>query len=814
MALYKYHYIELDTQRSPRISLQNIVAGETGNRLWITVKNNGETVDMSEKEDGEYIYRVCLVIKSNLGVRRQDSATEDSGITFIDENTGDHGKVNILLSKDSFTAGKNRARLEIYSTRSEENDTLIVSAEWTFDVDGSDEGDNVGVATPLLVEYENACRNYAEIAEALFVEHVVDPSVFEWMEAHPSEAAAVIDAWLDAHPEATTTVEDGAITNAKLNSEVEGRFEDIEDELFGTETIVDVLKTSTAGSTTFNFALGKSLVANTEYHVKVTISSAVGSNAKMYWRYGGTNYGQIGQITSGATSFEADSTPTVDATYIRFNNAITDADYTVEISHTVAKNTLDDIRADIASIAQNEEISYGSSSTVDGLMYKRILPEYYFEYAENPQSYAAADTYLDGIIRGVADGKHILFTTDCHYPQNSHITHQLQQYVRSKIDISRVLFGGDILDRNETPYLAFQIMSDYLNSCVAAFGANFLPSFGNHDINTANTPDADATRMDVGVAADLYTRHLDGYVNFETTKSYGDVTGNIDTVMGTIVDNAITADATIPTTLGMTRDEIVAALLKYHRLHYYVDDVENKIRYIVYNSGAPDNIVVKTILGTQSTGEIALQINWMFTTLMSTPTNYDIVLCAHETTLNPTAEEDSYINITYMYDIFGQLSCLKTKSAMIARLSSSSEINQDWMPTSNQVFNFADAPTVGKILVLVGHWHRDYAVKGYFFQDATGSSGRYTAYDYKGVLVDSGASISESTGEILIVGSHADKCYTTSKIPLTGVDEDTIDIATLGDGKIELKRIGHSRGITGTEDGSHTDPITRTFTIT
>ena len=83
MALYKYHYIELDTQRSPRISLQNIVAGETGNRLWITVTNNGETVDMSEKSNGEFIYRVCLKIDSDLGTRRQDSAQENSGITLV-----------------------------------------------------------------------------------------------------------------------------------------------------------------------------------------------------------------------------------------------------------------------------------------------------------------------------------------------------------------------------------------------------------------------------------------------------------------------------------------------------------------------------------------------------------------------------------------------------------------------------------------------------------------------------------------------------------------------------------------------------------
>jgi hypothetical protein len=222
MALYKYHYIELDTKRSPRISLQNIVAGETGNRLVITVTNNGEQIDMSEKSSGAFVYRVCLKIDSDLGTRRQDSATENSGITFIEANTGDHGKINILLSKDSFTAGKNRARLEIYSTRSEENDTLIVSAEWTFDVDGSDEGDNVGVATPLLVLYEKLAESWARggtgvrdgentdnamyfktLAEQAVQGGIIDPTFATWLTAHMSDFITAIgnnaDEWLSEH---------------------------------------------------------------------------------------------------------------------------------------------------------------------------------------------------------------------------------------------------------------------------------------------------------------------------------------------------------------------------------------------------------------------------------------------------------------------------------------------------------------------------------------------------------------------------------------------------------------------------------------
>lgn len=220
MALYKYHYIELDTKRSPRISLQNIVAGETGNRLIITVTNNGETVDMSEKEDDEFIYRVALRIDSDLGTRRQDSDDPDGGITFIEENTGDHGKINILLSADSYTVGKNRCRLEIYSKRSDEDDTLICSAEWTFDAAGNPTGENTGTAYPLMAYYEQLAKSWAvggtgrrdgentdnamyfkTLAEQAVRGGIIDPTFLTWLTAHMSEfltaVGGVADEWLE-----------------------------------------------------------------------------------------------------------------------------------------------------------------------------------------------------------------------------------------------------------------------------------------------------------------------------------------------------------------------------------------------------------------------------------------------------------------------------------------------------------------------------------------------------------------------------------------------------------------------------------------
>ena len=130
MALYKDHYIELDTKRSPRISLRNIVDGETGNRITVTLTNDESAVSLASES-----HRVCFRVDSDLGTRRQDSADENGGITFSS------GNAIILLSKDTFTVGMNRCRLEIYTTASATYDTKIFSAEFQFTADASDDSE-------------------------------------------------------------------------------------------------------------------------------------------------------------------------------------------------------------------------------------------------------------------------------------------------------------------------------------------------------------------------------------------------------------------------------------------------------------------------------------------------------------------------------------------------------------------------------------------------------------------------------------------------------------------------------------------------
>ena len=115
MAIYKDHYITLDTKRTPKIALQNIVEGETGNRIYVTVTNDGVALTLDSVS-----YRVCLRVYSDLGLKVQDSAA-NQGITFAD------GKAVIILSPQTYTRNLNRCRLEVYN-----GDTKIQTAEFQF----------------------------------------------------------------------------------------------------------------------------------------------------------------------------------------------------------------------------------------------------------------------------------------------------------------------------------------------------------------------------------------------------------------------------------------------------------------------------------------------------------------------------------------------------------------------------------------------------------------------------------------------------------------------------------------------------------
>jgi len=80
----------------------------------------------------------------------------------------------------------------------------------------------------------------------------------------PATIKASVEDWLDDHPEATTTVEDGSITKAKLH-------DDLADEIEQNTTDVGVLKSAIADmNTATSAAIGKALSPKTVADGKVT----------------------------------------------------------------------------------------------------------------------------------------------------------------------------------------------------------------------------------------------------------------------------------------------------------------------------------------------------------------------------------------------------------------------------------------------------------------------------------------------------------------------------------------------------------------
>lgn len=97
----------------------------------------------------------------------------------------------------------------------------------------------------------------------------------------PAVITEAVEGWLDDHPEATTTVEDGSITKAKLDSNLAGAIDDVGD----LKTEIDDLSTATS------LDVGKALSPKTVSDGKVT-----------EWQYKAIGGGTVEDVQVNATS--------------------------------------------------------------------------------------------------------------------------------------------------------------------------------------------------------------------------------------------------------------------------------------------------------------------------------------------------------------------------------------------------------------------------------------------------------------------------------------------------------------------------------
>lgn len=122
--LLKEQTIHLDMLRPFSGAIRGIVAGDTGNRFHILIESDGSAVSL---ESG---HRVVLVVYSaGRGVVTQDSSVDGNGVTF----TAGTNQVDVELFASTFSSGANLCLLQLYSTGTSTDDTLISAMPFSFE---------------------------------------------------------------------------------------------------------------------------------------------------------------------------------------------------------------------------------------------------------------------------------------------------------------------------------------------------------------------------------------------------------------------------------------------------------------------------------------------------------------------------------------------------------------------------------------------------------------------------------------------------------------------------------------------------------
>ena len=232
---------------------------------------------------------------------------------------------------------------------------------------------------------------------------------------------------------------------------------------------------------------------------------------------------------------------------------------------------------------------------------------YWIENSKAPIYYDNR-SFLDRKIDNVPYGKHFIFVTDSHWNNNSKKSNLLMDYVKTRLSIKKGIFGGDAVNAHSSKYSAANELSSYIDEFVSVFGQDSIICQGNHDGNwVGHTVHPDLNPYDVLIDdSELYKRTIakcDSKICF-------------DEVALSLVDKLPYSNAD---------KEEIRCFLKYS---YYVDDPDEKIRYIVLDTGVGSATQYRTLHSGYGSS-IPLYYKSAIRFLSSVPSGYDVVIAGH-----------------------------------------------------------------------------------------------------------------------------------------------------------------------------------------
>lgn len=412
----------------------------------------------------------------------------------------------------------------------------------------------------------------------------------------------------------------------------------------------------------------------------------------------------------------------------------------------------------------------------DAYLIKEEIPSQYTEHNATPVSFDD-DEYLEKKLATVPVGKKFLYFTDVHWPSNEKKTIPLVNYVRKRLGIPKVLFGGDVLNRSDTGYIAKYVYTSFMYQAKSAFGCDFIPAIGNHETNESNMQGSSHT--DIERAA-----HLLPFSQIQPIQG-SDLLDYVHTEYDMVKDD-LSDYAT-----GDNLDELKA----YFKTIFYFDDPVNKTRYIVLNTGNPGSLndagglgVISDVFDFGWTGELRLQFDWFASVLSTTQNGYDVVVLGHQ-----FANENADLDMPKYPQIIMQMcrGAIQKQSITVTppQLSNTYANMIAWYSNSNHVYDFTEIQQIKSIIMVCGHAHYDgISINGY------NGNNEYVSTVYNGETLDQ---IEDGVIPLIVTTTDAYQSWDVSvsgatKVPMEyGTTTDhAFDVMTYVDDGIDIKRFG------------------------
>jgi len=341
----------------------------------------------------------------------------------------------------------------------------------------------------------------------------------------------------------------------------------------------------------------------------------------------------------------------------------------------------------------------------------------YYMSVPNPLSDYDSDQYLEQKVKKIIDSKKsFIFITDTHLyrltdhsdPSNARKSDLLMSYIKKRCHINTGIFGGDCYDNEPSKYLGASVLSEYASEFFSVFAENGLWAQGNHDNNFAATNATDPVPI-----ADALVSDYEAYMR------------TVKTIEDRVIFDEVGLEVLEDTCGNYGGVPLFPQAQWWFRMHYYKDDVNAKIRYIILESG--DESWANIGLG-KHYGALWYQMDFVVTALNTIPEGYDAVIAFH---MCGTGGRTTIPSFDYRYtSMIKLLSAYKTKSSVVIDVTLDTELaSKDarlkvypfWQQMNveaggsaidERTFNFANHRGSGKIVCITGHFHNDAVFAG------------------------------------------------------------------------------------------------------